>query len=89
MSILGGELEREIQDKLAADYKSKLQQVIQSKLKITPVYRTVEETGPDHARVFIMEVLAGDSVLGRGKGRSKQAAEMAAAREALESTAGD
>ena len=89
MSILGGELEREIQDKLAADYKSKLQQVIQSKLKITPVYRTVEETGPDHARVFIMEVLAGDSVLGRGQGRSKQAAEMAAAREALESTAGD
>jgi len=89
MRMLGGELEREIQDKLAADYKSKLQQVIQSKLKITPVYRTVEETGPDHARVFIMEVLAGDSVLGRGKGRSKQAAEMAAAREALESTAGD
>lgn len=85
LRILGSELERAIEDKLTADYKSRLQQVIQSQRKVTPVYRTIEEVGPDHAKVFTVEVLVGDSILGRGVGQSKRAAEMEAAREALES----
>jgi len=89
LRILGSELEQEIQEKIAADYKSRLQQVTQSRLKIIPVYRTIEETGPDHAKVFTVEVLAGDSILGQGSGRNKQAAEMEAARAALESLAGE
>jgi ribonuclease-3 len=89
LRILGSKLERAIEDKLLADYKSRLQQVTQSRWKITPVYRTVEEIGPDHDKVFTVEVLAGDSIMGRGKGRSKRAAEMEAAREALESLAGE
>lgn len=88
LGLLGGELEREIEDKLIADYKSRLQHIIQSERKITPVYRTIEELGPDHAKVFTVEVLAGDSILGRGCGLSKRAAEMEAAREALENLAG-
>jgi len=88
LMILGDELERAIEDKLIADYKSRLQQIIQLERKITPVYRTIEEVGPDHAKVFTVEVLAGDSILGQGCGRSKRAAEMEAAREALESLRG-
>jgi ribonuclease-3 len=89
LRILGGELERAVEDKLVADYKSRLQQVVQSEQKITPVYRTIEELGPDHDKVFTVEVLAGHSIMGRGRGRSKRAAEMEAAREALESLAGE
>jgi len=88
LRILGTELELAIEDKLVADYKSRLQQTIQSERKITPVYRTVEEMGPDHSKVFTVEVLAGNSILGRGSGRSKRAAEMEAAREALETLSG-
>ena len=88
LKLLGSELDGVVEDKFAADYKSKLQQVIQSEHKITPVYRTIEEVGPDHAKVFTVEVLAGDSVLGRGCGRSKRAAETDAARHALQGLTG-
>lgn len=85
LRILGGELERAIEDKLRADYKSRLQQIIQAEQKLTPIYRTIEARGPDHAKVFTVEVLAGEKKLGQGSGRSKRAAEMEAARAALES----
>lgn len=88
LKLLGSELDGVVEDKFAADYKSRLQQVIQSEHKITPVYRTIEEVGPDHAKVFTVEVLAGDSVLGRGYGRSKRAAETDAARHALQGLTG-
>ena len=89
LSVLGSKLERAVEGKLVADYKSRLQQVIQSDSKATPVYRTIEEAGPDHAKVFTVEVLAGDRVMGQGSGRSKRAAEMDAARQALDSLAGE
>jgi ribonuclease-3 len=88
LNLLNGELEGVVEDKLAADYKSRLQQLIQSERKITPVYRTIEEVGPDHAKTFTVEVLAGDSILGRGSGRSKRAAEVDAARHALQGLMG-
>ena len=84
LKILASEFERVIENKLVADYKSRLQQVIQSKYKLTPIYHTVKETGPDHAKIFTVEALAGDMVLGQGRGRSKRAAAMEAARHALE-----
>jgi dsRNA-specific ribonuclease len=52
-------------------------------MKMTPVYHTVEATGPDHARTFTVEVQLGDRVFGRGQGRNKQAAEQEAARAAI------
>ena len=88
LKLLDSEFEGVVEDKFTDDYKSRLQQIIQSERKITPVYRTVEEVGPDHAKVFTVEVLAGDTVLGRGSGRSKRAAEMDAAREALQGSTG-
>ncbi len=69
---------------LDKDPKSHLQEIVQGKYQRTPRYRTVAEEGPDHAKIFTVEVLMGDQVLGRGTGRSKQAAERAAAQAALD-----
>jgi ribonuclease-3 len=66
------------------DYKSKLQEITQSKLQFTPSYRLIEETGPDHAKSFIVEVFIGSRILGSGTGKSKKLAETDAARNALE-----
>ena len=51
---------------------------------MTPVYRVVDEVGPDHARRFVVDVVLGDAVLARGEGGSKRSAEQDAARHALQ-----
>jgi ribonuclease-3 len=66
------------------DPKSRLQEWAQSVVRAAPAYITVEESGPDHARQFTVEVLIQGQVRGRGTGSSKQAAEQAAARAALD-----
>ena len=48
-----------------------------------PVYRTIQATGPDHDKLFTVEVLLEDLVLGKGSGKSKKLAEVDAARDAL------
>lgn len=88
LRLLGSEFDSVVEDKITDDYKSRLQQIIQSERKITPVYRTIEEVGPDHDKIFTVEVLAGDTILGRGSGKSKRAAEMDAARQALQGLTG-
>jgi len=65
------------------DYKSRLQETIQSKCQQKPVYYLMAEEGPEHNKKFTIEVRNGDLVLGRGIGRSKKLAEMEAAHEAL------
>jgi ribonuclease-3 len=66
------------------DAKSRLQEWSQAELGVTPRYRIAAETGPDHAKTFVAEVLLGKKVAGQGTGRNKQAAEQAAAQEAWE-----
>jgi len=68
---------------MEVDYKSQLQHLFQSKQQETPVYHIIETTGPDHDRRFTAEVRAGDTVLGRGSGKSKKLAEAEAARSVL------
>lgn len=67
------------------DYRSRFQQVAQSRFGLTPTYQTIEEVGPAHAREFTVEVLVGAVRLGVGHGLTKQAAARDAARHALES----
>jgi ribonuclease-3 len=67
------------------DAKSRLQEWSQAELGVTPCYRVVSERGPDHAKVFVAQVLLGSEVAGQGEGRSKQVAEQAAARVAWKS----
>ncbi len=70
------------------DYKSRLQELVQSKYRSSPSYRTVQATGPDHDKLFTVEVRHGDRVLGRGAGKSRKLAETEAARQALEQPGG-
>ncbi len=65
------------------DPKSRMQEVAQSELGFTPVYKVVEEIGPDHDKVFTVAVMVEDKIYGSGKGPSKQAAQQAAAEAAL------
>ena len=65
------------------DPKSQLQEWTQARGMGAPVYITVSATGPDHAKVFDVEVIINSNVQGRGTGNSKQAAAKAAARSAL------
>ena len=66
------------------DYKTRLQEIVKSRSQWAPGYRLLAETGPDHDKTFTVEVKVGDSVLGRGTGKSKKEAEAEAARFALE-----
>jgi ribonuclease III len=66
------------------DYKTKLQEAAQEQLKCTPRYRTISETGPDHEKVFEVQVVLGEEVYAQATGRSKKDAEQMAARTALE-----
>jgi ribonuclease III len=69
---------------LDRDYKTRLQEFCQARYGKTPTYRVVGDSGPDHAKVFEVEILTGKSVLARGRGRSKKEAEQRAAQDALE-----
>ena len=73
-----------IEQQLLLDDKSRLQERVQAQYNITPRYRTLHVEGPDHNRVFTIEVYAGGEKLGVGIGNSKQAAAQEAARAALE-----
>lgn len=69
----------------ARDPKSALQELLQAETQSAPIYRLREAIGPDHAKIFVSEVLHQGRVLAVGTGRSKREAEQAAAREALKS----
>lgn len=71
-----------------ADYKSALQERLQSRARGLPVYRLVGELGPAHSRLFEVEVLVGGEPLARAEGRSKKEAAQAAAKLALEKEEG-
>lgn len=77
-------LEQIITSALDRDARSSLQEWSQAELNLTPVYRTVSSSGPDHQKEFLVEVLIGETVAGQGVGRSKQSGAQAAARSALD-----
>lgn len=65
------------------DPKSKFQELAQEREGYTPTYKVLEESGPDHDKVFIVGVLLGDRLCGKGQGSSKQSAQQSAAEDAL------
>lgn len=65
------------------DPKSHLQELAQSKENATPVYKVVQEEGPDHDKTFTVVVYVGAKLKGQGTGPSKQAAQQKAAEAAL------
>lgn len=78
-------IENSIEGKIFRDYKTYLQEVLQSKGEQHIWYSLVEEKGPDHNKRFVMEVGINDEVLGVGEGKSKKDAEQVAAKSALKS----
>lgn len=78
-------LEEVIKGGLYKDPKSSLQEKTQEKYKITPNYKVLSETGPDHDKIFTVGVYVGSKLIAKGSGHSKQEAEAEAARAALQS----
>ena len=74
-----------IKGKIFRDYKTYLQEVLQSRGEQNIWYKLIEEKGPDHNKRFVMEVGINDKVLGVGEGKSKKDAEQVAAKAALKS----
>lgn len=64
--------------------KSRLQEVIQAKNKVLPLYKVLKEEGPDHKKYFLIGVYVNDKQIGVGEGPSKKIAEEKAAKNALE-----
>ena len=67
-----------------ADFKTDLQELCQRQFETLPHYRTTGESGPDHEKLFEVEILIRGSRYGQGRGRSKKEAEQMAAKQALE-----
>lgn len=78
------DLEKIIKNKLYKDAKSLFQEQSQDKFGITPGYRVLNETGPDHDKIFEVGVYLNEDMVGKGSGPSKQEAEQKAAEAALE-----
>ena len=88
LRLLGERIALASEGKLNKDYKTKLQEIMQEKDKNVSIkYEMTGQTGPDHSKVFTVQVTANGIALGTGSGRSKARAEQAAAEDAL--TKGD
>ena len=77
-------LDREVEKAVDRDYKTALQELVQRENGQVLAYRAVGERGPDHAKIFIMEVELNGKNVGVGEGRTKKEAEQMAAKAALE-----
>jgi len=72
-----------LESKSYKDPKSELQEIVQEKLRLTPAYKVISESGPAHKRMFKVGVYFNGDLMASGKGLSKQEAETDAARQAL------
>jgi len=73
-----------ITQKLWRDSKSLVQEKSQEYLNVTPSYKVIGESGPDHDKYFTVGIFFGNDLISEGRGKSKQEAEQDAARNALE-----
>lgn len=69
---------------ISRDYKTELQEQTQELFKVAPIYELISETGPEHNKVFEVEVLIKGERFGKGQGKAKKEAEQRAAMETLE-----
>jgi ribonuclease-3 len=72
-----------LQDQSLSNNKSLLQELVQARFRTHPRYHVISEAGPDHHKMFHIEVSIRGRHLGRGSGWSKKEAEQAAAKNAL------
>ncbi len=72
------------EDDVFKDYKTVLQEIIQRNPEEAVTYVLVDQTGPDHDKIFTVEVMLNSNAIGKGSGKSKKQAEQMAAKQALE-----
>lgn len=77
-------LQQIIEEKSYIDSKSNFQERAQEFMGITPRYRVISESGPDHNKIFVIGVYLDNELIAEGKGSSKQEAQTNAANAALE-----
>lgn len=90
--FMNREIDRVLSDRYLGDYKTLLQELSQQLFHAYPAYRLIKKTGPDHERIFWMEVTVNGVTYGPGTGKNKKDAEREAAKlayEALLPTKGD
>lgn len=73
-----------VEKKLWRDAKSYVQEKAQEEFAVTPVYKVIGESGPDHDKYFTVGIYFGNEKIAEGKGKSKQEAEQSAARQAID-----
>lgn len=81
---LFGKIEKIVEERLWQDAKSFFQEKVQEEYSETPSYELVKEAGPDHDKKFIVAAVIQNKPVAQGEGRSKQEAEQAAAKKAIE-----
>jgi ribonuclease-3 len=87
LKLLKPDLDEIAAQGFSVDSKSELQHVAQTRWRQIPTYTLISSEGPDHAKLFTVEVSVEDQVMGQGQGRNKKQAELNAARQALETLA--
>ncbi|PZR09793.1 MAG: ribonuclease III [Archangium gephyra] len=83
-TFFGEALDGVAEGRSGRDNKSLLQEAAQSRLKSSPRYRVISESGPEHEKIFEVEVSIAGELFARSTGRSKKEAEQAAAEKTLE-----
>ena len=81
-------LDREEEKSASRDYKTALQELVQRESGQVLGYQLIGAEGPDHAKIFSVEVDLNGAPIGQGRGRSKKEAEQAAAKAAIEKLKG-
>lgn len=84
LQFITSKIDMVIKENLYRDAKSWLQELVQEKNKVTPMYKVLSEIGPDHEKEFLIGVYAENELLAKGAGSSKQEAERNAAQNALD-----
>ncbi|MDR3333699.1 MAG: ribonuclease III [Treponema sp.] len=82
--FMGSEINRVLNNRHHQDYKSLLQEFSQRLTRTYPIYRLLKRSGPEHERLFWIEVTVNGSAFGPGTGRNKKSAEQEAAKIAYE-----
>lgn len=82
LPLMAKEIEEASRNEINRDYKTALQQFVQASGKERLAYVCVSESGPDHAKLFEVEVRLNSNVIGRGVGKTKREAEQLAAKQA-------
>ncbi|MEE1351529.1 MAG: ribonuclease III [Clostridia bacterium] len=84
LSLMSDRIEKTLAGKLYSDYKTSLQEIVQKDGKSSVTYKTISETGREHDKRFVVQVLINGEPKCKASGHSKKEAEQSAARQTIE-----